>query len=160
SSLKDRAVIQARALASLAARSGGQLSIIRSATDLRAFVELRATRPRITAGILSLEGGHAFEEKIGNVQALFDEGFRVFGLIHTFDNTLGGSSMGHERGGLTPFGREVLDVLHRLGGVVDLAHASERVMSDVFAGYKGPVIITHTGVKGTCPNDRNIADAD
>ena len=42
--------------------------------------------------------------------------------------------------------------------IVDLAHASGPVISDVLAISTQPVVVSHTGVKGTCDNARNLSD--
>ena len=41
---------------------------------------------------------------------------------------------------------------------MDLAHASPRTVDDVLAIARRPVVVTHTGVKGTCPGPRNLSD--
>jgi microsomal dipeptidase-like Zn-dependent dipeptidase len=43
--------------------------------------------------------------------------------------------------------------------LVDLAHASPRVVDDVLAMATRPVVVSHTGVQGTCPGPRNLSDA-
>jgi len=42
--------------------------------------------------------------------------------------------------------------------IVDLAHASARTIADVLALAHQPVVVSHTGVKGTCDNQRNLSD--
>lgn len=41
---------------------------------------------------------------------------------------------------------------------LDLAHASKKTIQDVLAMATRPVIVSHTGVKGTCDNNRNLSD--
>jgi microsomal dipeptidase-like Zn-dependent dipeptidase len=41
---------------------------------------------------------------------------------------------------------------------VDLAHASPKVIEDVLGMATRPVIVSHTGVKATCNNMRNLSD--
>jgi microsomal dipeptidase-like Zn-dependent dipeptidase len=41
---------------------------------------------------------------------------------------------------------------------VDLAHASPNVITDVLKLATHPIIVSHTGVKGTCDNTRNLSD--
>jgi microsomal dipeptidase-like Zn-dependent dipeptidase len=45
------------------------------------------------------------------------------------------------------------------GMTVDLAHASAKTIEEVLAIATRPVVVSHTGVKGTCANNRNLSDA-
>jgi microsomal dipeptidase-like Zn-dependent dipeptidase len=42
--------------------------------------------------------------------------------------------------------------------IVDLAHASPKTIADVLAIATRPLVVSHTGVKGTCDNNRNLSD--
>ena len=42
--------------------------------------------------------------------------------------------------------------------LVDLAHASARTFDDVAAAATRPLVVSHTGVRGTCDNSRNLSD--
>ena len=108
-------------------------------------------------GILATEGLHPLEGRLENVDRLYDAGFRIAGLTHFFDNELGGSAHGIHKGGLTPFGKEVVRRLEQKRILVDLAHASPRVIDDVLAQATRPVLVSHTGVQGTCPGPRNLS---
>ncbi|HSM60105.1 MAG TPA: membrane dipeptidase, partial [Longimicrobiales bacterium] len=66
---------------------------------------------------------------------------------------------GVERGGLTPLGRHVVARREEWGMLVDLAHASPALIDDVLAVATRPVVVSHTGVRGTCDNRRNLDDA-
>ena len=157
-SLKERALHQARRLDDAAARSGGRLTVIRSRSDLAAYVARRGGGPRITAGILGLEGAHALEGDLANVDVLFGAGFRMVGLVHFFDNEFGGSAHGVAKGGLTAKGRDLVRRLEERRMLVDLAHASPRTIDETLAIATRPVVVSHTGVKGTCDNVRNLSD--
>ena len=113
----------------------------------------------MVAGFLGLEGAHALEGDPANVDVLFEAGFRMIGLVHFFDNEIGGSAHGIDKGGLTRMGEDVLERMSRLGMLVDLAHASPSLIDDVVARADRPVVVSHTGVYGTCPNARNLDDA-
>jgi microsomal dipeptidase-like Zn-dependent dipeptidase len=71
---------------------------------------------------------------------------------------LAGSAHGVEKGGLTPLGREVVGRLEQKKILIDLAHSSPRTIDDVLAMATRPVFASHTGVKGTCDNARNLSD--
>jgi microsomal dipeptidase-like Zn-dependent dipeptidase len=158
SSLVERALFQAGKLHDAAAGSNGRLSVVRTAAELERFVRIRGDRPRSVAGVLLLEGLHGLEGRVENVDRLFDAGFCIMGLVHLFDNEVGGSMHGLRRGGLTDFGRRVIERMDELGMIVDLAHASTRLIEDVLDVTTRPVVVTHTGVKGTCDTPRNLTD--
>ncbi len=162
SSLLERAREQARRLADAAARSprtgGSTLRVIRSRADLAQLLEERREGKAVIGGVLATEGLHPIEGKLENVDSLVAAGFRIFGLTHFFDNEVGGSAHGVEKGGLTPLGRRVIAHLDSLGMVVDLAHASPRLVDDVLSLTRRPVIVSHSGVRGTCPGPRNLTD--
>ncbi|MEP7345381.1 MAG: membrane dipeptidase, partial [Gemmatimonadaceae bacterium] len=85
-------------------------------------------------------------------------GYRMFGLTHFFDNEVGGSAHGEGKGGLTPFGRDVIARLDSLSLIIDVAHASPALIDDVLKLSTRPVVVSHTGVQGTCPGLRNLSD--
>ena len=85
-------------------------------------------------------------------------GYRMIGLTHFFDNDYAGSAHGVEKGGLTQLGRQTLIEMERLGIIVDLAHLSPAAIDEVLDRATLPVVVSHTGVRGTCDNRRNLSD--
>jgi membrane dipeptidase len=83
---------------------------------------------------------------------------RMIGLTHFFDNEVAGSSAGVAKGGLTPLGRELVKRMEARGIIVDLAHTSPTTVDEVLAMATRPVVVSHTGVKGTCDSPRNLSD--
>jgi microsomal dipeptidase-like Zn-dependent dipeptidase len=158
SSLLQRALYQSEKLHRYAAESEGRLSVVRNQKDLAAFVQAWALDPKRVAALLATEGLHPLEGRLENVDRLFDAGFRITGLTHFFDNEVGGSAHGLEKGGLTPLGRQVVARLEAHGMLIDLAHASKPLIDDVLAKARRPVLVSHTGVAGTCPGPRNLSD--
>jgi microsomal dipeptidase-like Zn-dependent dipeptidase len=157
-SLLGRALHQADKLHDAAEESEGRLMVIRDGAGLDELMRRRQRDPAIVGGVLGLEGAHALEGDLASLDRLFAAGFRSIGLTHFFDNEVGGSAHGVEKGGLTEFGRSVVQRMERLGVAVDLAHASPRLVDDVLALATRPVIVSHTGVRGTCDNQRNLDD--
>lgn len=157
-SLSQRALYEARKLRAAAARSGGRLVLTESREDLERFLARRAVDGGMTAGVLSIEGLQALDGRLDMVDTLYAAGYRIMGLAHFFDNEVAGSAHGVAQGGLTPLGRQVVQRMESLGVLVDLAHASPRTVDDVLAIATRPVVVTHTGVKGTCPGPRNLSD--
>jgi microsomal dipeptidase-like Zn-dependent dipeptidase len=157
SSLTGRAVFQARKLHHFAENSGGKLVVIKTKIDLQNFLEQRKTE-KIVGGWLGIEGAHALDGKVENVDVLFDAGFRMMAPTHFFDTEMGGSAHGVEKYGLTDKGREMVKRMEQKGMLVDVAHASTKTIDDVLAIATKPVVVSHTGVKGTCDNNRNLSN--
>ncbi|MDN6857650.1 dipeptidase [Pseudomonas sp. CAN2814] len=158
-SLLERALYQGELLDKAAADSNGRLTLIRSRDDLTRYLAAWQKDPKQLAGVLATEGLHPLEGKLENIDRMYDAGFRIMGLTHFFDNEVGGSAHGLKKGGLTEFGREVIPRLEDRKMLIDLAHASRPLIDDVLAIAKRPVIVSHTGVAGTCPGPRNLTDA-
>ncbi len=158
-SLLARALYQADRLDRFAAGSDGRLTVVRTGADLDAFLARRAAAGRsLVAGLLSIEGAHALDDDVANVERLDATGFRMVGLTHFFDNAFAGSAHGIIQGGLTGAGRELLAELERRRMIVDVAHASAATIDDVLGLATRPVVASHTGVRAVADNTRNLTD--
>jgi membrane dipeptidase len=158
-SLLARATYQADELRQQVASSNGKVRVIGSRAQLRSFIAAREKDPALLAGWLTLEGAHALEGKLDNLDTLYRAGFRMAAPTHFFDTELSGSQHGLKKGGLTPLGRQWLRDMEQRKMIVDLAHASPATIDDVLTMAKRPVMVSHTGVRGTCANGRNLSDA-
>lgn len=156
--LEERALYQAQRLPEMAARSKGTLTLVRSRGDLGDFLERRAGRRDLAAGFLGLEGAQSLDGDPERVSELFDAGYRMIAPVHFFDTAFAGSAHGLAKGGLTPAGRALVRALERRSMILDLAHASEETLDDALALARRPVVVSHTGVRGTCDNARNLSD--
>jgi membrane dipeptidase len=157
-SLTERALYQARKLQDAASRSGGKLTLIKTSAELSSYLDRRITDPEITAGFLGVEGAHALDGDLANIDVLFDAGFRMMSPSHFFDTDIGGSAHGVEKGGLTEKGKEMIRRMEARHMIVDVAHASAKTIDDVLSIATRPVVVSHTGVRGTCDNQRNLSD--
>jgi membrane dipeptidase len=157
-SLKQRALYQSARLHHVVADSGGKVILIKSSGDLAQFLARRQADSTLLAAMLGIEGAHALDGDLRNLEELFDAGFRMMAPTHFFDTDFGGSSSGVAKGGLTAAGRELVKRMEAKGMTVDLAHASPQTIDDMLAMATKPVVISHTGVQGACNNRRNISD--
>ncbi len=153
-----RAVHQAERLQVAAEASAGRLAVIRTRGDLEQLLAARAQGSARVGGLLGLEGMHALDGELANVDVLFEAGVRMMAPAHFFDNRVGGSSAGVDKIGLTELGRRAIARMQELGIVLDLAHSSPRTFRDALAIATRPVVVSHTGVKATCPGPRNLSD--
>lgn len=156
-SLAERTLYQARRLRQAARRSNGQLRVVTHRRDLVFPSDKSDTFPG-TAGLLAIEGLQALEGDLENLARFDRAGFRMMGIAHFYDNRVGGSAHGVEKHGLTDFGREVVRRIEERGMLVDLAHASPATIEDVLSVANRPVVVSHTGVRGTCEGPRNLTD--
>lgn len=121
---------------------------------------LRARRQGKIASLLGMEGGHAIENSLGALRAYYDLGARYMTLTHNV--TLDWADAAQDtlkHGGLTPFGREVVREMNRLGMLVDLSHVSPGVMSNVLDIAEAPVIFSHSSAYALTPHKRNVPDS-
>jgi membrane dipeptidase len=157
-SMKARALHQCEQLHEFAAKSKGDFRVITNKRELEKYITDRSTNHKLTAGLLGIEGAHCLEGKLENLNDFYNAGVRYIGLTHFFDNEWGGSAHGEKKGGLTEKGKQLLHQMDSLHIITDLAHASPATISDIFKVTTGPLLVSHTGVKGTCDGVRNLSD--
>lgn len=144
---KERALAQANEIRRLTEKSSLSLVLRRD--------DLLIDGPK---GLLSLEGMHALDGQEEALMELYSAGFRMMGLAHHFDNEIAGSAHGVDKYGLTELGRALVPRMEALGITIDLAHASPAAIEDTLAPATRPVVVSHGGVQGTCPGQRNLSD--
>ena len=157
-SLAERSLWHAGRLAAMARENPDAIRMIRTPDDIDAVIGQRNVTGRPVGGMFSVEGLHNLEGDAANLQRLYDAGLRMAGLVHFFDNELAGSMHGEEKGRLTPFGREMIGEMERMGIIVDIAHCSHECVADVLAMARRPVVSSHGGVQATCEINRNLTD--
>jgi membrane dipeptidase len=157
-SIFERAIYQANKLHKFEKKYNKEFKIIKSASDLKAFLEMREENNKLTSGFLGIEGAHCLEGDINNLDKLYEAGIRLIGPTHFFDNDLGGSAHGMSGGGLTEFGKQVIDRMNELGIIIDLTHLSSKMIDEILARTTSPVVVSHTGVNGTFESPRNLTD--
>ncbi|CAN1542378.1 COG2355 Zn-dependent dipeptidase, microsomal dipeptidase homolog [Sphingomonadaceae bacterium] len=157
-SLVERSLYHAAKRGDAVAGSNGALAAVDSAAQLDTLLAARQTALRPVGAMLTIEGLQNLEGKASNLDRLYDAGFRMAGLTHFFDNELGGSMHGLKKGGLTPFGRDIVRRMEAKGMIVDIAHLSHKGVAEVLAMATRPVVSSHGGVQATCKVNRNLTD--
>jgi microsomal dipeptidase-like Zn-dependent dipeptidase len=155
-SLLERSLWHAEKLHRAVRRSEGFLWLVRSPEDIDRLLARRRDGQPVTGALLSTEGAHNLEGRLDNLDRLHAAGFRMMGLVHFFDNDVGGSMHGRAKGGLTPFGRRLVPAMEEKGVIVDLAHASRQTFMETLALARRPVVVSHGGIKATCDTPRNL----
>jgi microsomal dipeptidase-like Zn-dependent dipeptidase len=131
---------------------------VRTAADLAELQLRRARDPETIGALLGIEGAHALGSDADALDRVFARGVRMLGLAHFFDNEYAGSAHGADREGLTLLGRQTFARMEELGIIADLAHLSPAAIDELLAIATKPVVVSHGGVKGTCPNARTLSD--
>jgi microsomal dipeptidase-like Zn-dependent dipeptidase len=157
-SIKERALHQINQLHEFAEKSEGKFRVITNKSELQRFVMERKANRQLTSGMLGLEGAHCLENDLNNLDVFYNTGVRYIGITHFFDNEWGGSAHGVVRNGLTESGKALVRKMNELDITIDLAHASPKVIDDVLALTIRPVLVSHTGLKSVCNNQRNLSD--
>jgi microsomal dipeptidase-like Zn-dependent dipeptidase len=155
-SLLERSLWHAEKLDVAVRQSEGLLWPVRTAAELDELVDARRSGRLVTGALLSTEGAHNLEGSLVNLDRLHKAGYRMMGLVHFFDNEIGGSMHGRKKAGLTPFGARVVAMMEERGIIVDLAHASRATFFDVLRVARRPVLVSHGGIKATCNTPRNL----
>jgi len=153
-----RGMIQGERIRHAAALAPDEILLIRTRDDLETLLQRRASDPTLLGAVLGLEGAHALESNLGNLDRFSRVGVRMIGITHFFDNAFAGSAHGVEKGGLTRLGRVLVSRMVEKGMLIDVAHLSPQAIDEVLAMIDVPVVVSHTGVKGTCDNPRNLSD--
>ena len=110
---------------------------------------------------LGMENGAPIGGDIKNLQFFFDRGVRYITLAHSAANRIADSSYAIERKwhGLSPFGRQVVAEMNRLGIMVDVSHISDESAREAIALSTVPVIASHSAFRHFTPDfERNISD--
>ena len=158
SSLLERSLFHAAKLDRSVWLARGRLLKVTDPFSLDRLLGKPATAGGPVGAMLSVEGLHNLEGQAANLDKLYAAGFRMAGLTHFFDNELAGSMHGEKKGGLTPFGRQIIGLMENRGMIVDIAHCSHTCVAQVLALARRPVVSSHGGVQATCQVNRNLTD--
>jgi membrane dipeptidase len=158
SSLVERSLYHAQKRDAAVAGSNGAIKAVDTTGQLDALLSARQKDKRAVGAMLTIEGLQNLEGKAANLDRLYDAGFRMAGLTHFFDNELAGSMHGLKKGGLTPFGRDIVKRMESKGMIIDIAHLSHTGVAEVLAMATRPVVSSHGGVQATCKVNRNLTD--
>jgi membrane dipeptidase len=119
---------------------------------------------RITAGgkraiLIGIEGGHAIEDSLELLRGFYRFGARYMTLTHTNTNNWADSSTDEAKhNGLTPFGKQVVREMNRLGMMVDISHVADKTFYDVLETSKAPVIASHSSARVFSDHPRDMTD--
>ena len=109
---------------------------------------------------MGLENGSPIGDSVDRLRYFYDAGVRYVTLCHSADNQICDSCASKHKkwGGLSPFGREVVAEMNRLGMLIDVSHISDDSFSDVLKYSKAPVAATHSCCRALAGHPRNMTD--
>lgn len=149
----ENAVGMLREIRSLAEQNPDHLEVALTVDD----VESIAGKNKV-AILLAVEGGQPINNRLANLQVLFDEGVRLITFCHLVSPDWAGGCNDEEPRGLSGLGREIVERMNELGMVVDLAHASEMTIEDAAATSRAPIVSSHSCVKEVFDTSRALSD--
>ena len=120
-------------------------------------------KKNLRIAVIGVENGYPIGTDIKRVKEFYDRGARYMSLAHNGNSQLADSNTGEAQGysynnGLSPFGREVIAEMNRLGMMVDLSHPSKGANMEAIRLSKAPVIASHSGVRALADVSRNMDD--
>jgi membrane dipeptidase len=157
-SLVERSLYHAKKLDDAVAQSKTMLVKVTASNELAGLRARQEIKGSSIGAMLTIEGLQNLEGKASNLDRLYNAGFRMAGLTHFFDNELAGSMHGLKKGGLTPFGRDMVRRMEEKGMIVDIAHCSEQCVTEIISMARRPLVSSHGGVQATCKVNRNLSD--
>lgn len=131
-------------------------ALARSGEDIRS--QFGSGRISILVGV---ENGSALEGDLDNLDRFHSRGVQYMTLTHSKNNRICDSSFdtGPKWHGLSPFGKEVVARMNRLGMIVDISHVSDDAFYQVLELSKAPVVATHSACRHFTPGwHRNMSD--
>lgn len=148
-------------------RNPSQMMMVKTPEELK-----QALKQKKLAAMLGVEGGHMIEDKLENLDKLYERGVRYMTL--TWNNSTswatsatdeaspnpskGGGLNSDGKKGLTEFGKQVVRRMNELGMLIDVSHNGEQTFWDVIAISSQPIIASHSCVWNLCPHRRNLKD--
>jgi len=128
------------------------------------FAQSTSDIRRIVAGghraiLIGIEGGHAIEDSLELLRGFYRFGARYMTLTHTNTNNWADASTDEAKhNGLTPFGKQVVLEMNRLGMMIDISHVSDKTFYDAIETSKAPVIASHSSARVFSDHPRDMTD--
>jgi membrane dipeptidase len=135
-------------------RNPAQIEMAYTTADIR-----RLHQAGKIAALMGLEGGDAIQDDLAVLDMLHRLGIRYMTLTWAYNNNWADSSTDKPRhNGLSPFGKQVVERMNRLGMMVDISHVADKTFYDVLGVSKVPVIASHSSCRAITNVPRNMTD--
>ena len=132
----------------------------KAAICLSAAEALENKKKGLFSVFIGLENASPAGVSIEKIKELYDWGVRYITLCHSGNNEVCDSCAPKQKrwGGLSPFGREVVAEMNRLGMLIDVSHLSDDSFYDVLKNSSKPVVATHSCCRALADHPRNMTD--
>jgi membrane dipeptidase len=151
----ERALQQIEAVHAQVKKHANDLVFATTADQIR-----EARRQNKIAILIGVEGGHMINSDLAVLRRYAKQGVRYMTLTHSGNCEWADSSTDKPaHNGLSPFGKQVIAEMNRLGMMVDVSHVSDKTFHDVLATSKAPVVASHSNCRALCDHPRNMSDA-
>jgi membrane dipeptidase len=140
----------------LVGRAPGKFVIVKTTHDAK-----KAMENGLIGLAMGMENGSPIDGKLENLAFFHDRGISYITLTHALSNHISDSSYDEERkwNGLSPFGKEVVAEMNRVGIMVDISHVTDEAFYQALAISKVPVIASHSSPRHFTPGwERNMSD--
>ena len=108
--------------------------------------------------IASIEGAAPIENELDRVEILYGFGVREMGITYSESNGLGSGLKEARDGGLTAFGRRVVERMNKVGMLIDCSHCGDQTTLDVIEASDKPILLTHIGARALWNTNRMAPD--
>ena len=140
----------------LVGRAPGKFAIVKNTHDAK-----KAMENGLIGLAMGMENGSPIDGKLETLAFFHDRGISYITLAHALSNHISDSSYDEERkwNGLSPFGKEVVAEMNRVGIMVDISHVTDEAFYQVLEISKAPVIASHSSPRHFTPGwERNMSD--
>jgi len=144
------------------ARNPTKMMLVKTPADL-----MLAVKQHKLASMIGVEGGHMMEDKLENLDALFNRGVRYMTLTWNNSTSWASSAWAEtldtlknhgQKKGLNEFGIKLVKHMNDLGMLVDLSHVGYQTFFDAINASTKPVLVSHSCAYSLCPVPRNMKD--
>jgi len=140
----------------LVGRAPGKFVIVKTTDEAE-----KAMENGLIGLAMGMENGSPIDGKLENLAFFHDRGINYITLTHALSNHISDSSYDEERkwNGLSPFGKEVVTEMNRVGIMIDISHVTDEAFYQVLEISKVPVIASHSSARHFTPGfERNMSD--
>lgn len=112
------------------------------------------------SAFLTIEEGGAIKGELYNLRNFYRLGVRLMTLTWNYPNEIGYPNVSEEysKMGLTPFGKNVVYEMNKLGIIIDVSHLSDAGFYDVARLSKKPFMASHSNARFVKKHPRNLTD--
>lgn len=132
---------------------GGEVALVLTADDIE-----RVYRDGRHGVIIDFQDTLPFGTDLERIDLFYNLGLRQVQLTYNLRNLVGDGCTEHNAGGITYFGRTVVERLNELNMIVDVSHCSEAVGWDAIELSTSPVIVSHSNARAVTHHDRAKSD--